>query len=130
MSVLTLSTPDDTERLGQTLARHLPEGRTVMYLDGDLGAVKTTTARALLHALGVERMMIPAGATVPDAGTLRPVEQQIAVAASVGRKARMKIVGDRLRPAHRHRRRQKGVDAAHPGGERSLDRRVEMHHLR
>lgn len=53
MSRLTLPAPDDTERLGQTLARHLPEGRTVMYLDGDLGAGKTTTARALLHALGV-----------------------------------------------------------------------------
>lgn len=53
MSALALPTPEDTERLGQALARHLPDGRLVMYLDGDLGAGKTTTARALLHTLGV-----------------------------------------------------------------------------
>ena len=48
-----LPAPEDTERFGQILARHLPAGPVVMYLDGDLGAGKTTTARALLHALGV-----------------------------------------------------------------------------
>lgn len=53
MNALILATPDDTDALGQALARHLPDGRAVMYLDGDLGAGKTTTARALLHALGV-----------------------------------------------------------------------------
>ena len=53
MSALALPTPEDTELLGQALARHLPDGRLVMYLDGDLGAGKTTTVRALLHALGV-----------------------------------------------------------------------------
>ncbi|MCX7556851.1 tRNA (adenosine(37)-N6)-threonylcarbamoyltransferase complex ATPase subunit type 1 TsaE [Xanthomonadaceae bacterium JHOS43] len=53
MSPLALPTPEATERLGQLLARHLPDRPAVMYLDGDLGAGKTTTARALLHALGV-----------------------------------------------------------------------------
>lgn len=50
---LALATPADTEHLGHTLAQHLPEGCIVMYLDGDLGAGKTTTVRALLRALGV-----------------------------------------------------------------------------
>lgn len=53
MSILALQTPDDTERLGRALARNLPEATATLYLDGDLGAGKTTTARALLHALGV-----------------------------------------------------------------------------
>ena len=53
MNALTLATPDDTDDLGRALAQHLPAGHVVMYLDGDLGAGKTTTARALLHALGI-----------------------------------------------------------------------------
>ena len=40
-------------RLGQRLAATLP-ARAVVHLQGDLGAGKTTLARALLRALGVE----------------------------------------------------------------------------
>ena len=43
---------DATEALGARLAQALPE-RAVAYLHGDLGAGKSTLARALLRALGV-----------------------------------------------------------------------------
>ena len=50
----TLFLPDAeaTGRLGSRLAEHLP-ARAVAYLHGDLGAGKSTLARALLRALGV-----------------------------------------------------------------------------
>ena len=41
-----------TEALGRALAANLP-ARAVLYLEGDLGAGKTTLARALLRGLGV-----------------------------------------------------------------------------
>lgn len=47
-----LEDADATAALGGELARHLPE-RAVVYLHGDLGAGKSTLARALLRALGV-----------------------------------------------------------------------------
>lgn len=50
---LRLSGPDDTEQLGRTIARALPPEPVLLYLEGDLGAGKTTTARALLRELGV-----------------------------------------------------------------------------
>lgn len=52
-SALTLHLPDEaaTIALGQTLAP-LVEGSMVIYLEGDLGAGKTTLVRALLRALG------------------------------------------------------------------------------
>ena len=43
---------DATARLGQRLADRLP-ARAVVHLEGDLGAGKTTLARALLQRLGV-----------------------------------------------------------------------------
>jgi tRNA threonylcarbamoyladenosine biosynthesis protein TsaE len=51
---LELDLPDvaATDALGRALARTLPR-RAVVYLEGDLGAGKTTLARALLQALGV-----------------------------------------------------------------------------
>jgi tRNA threonylcarbamoyladenosine biosynthesis protein TsaE len=53
-SAIRLSLPDsrDTERLGAALARTRPP-RAVVYLRGDLGAGKSTLARAMLRALGV-----------------------------------------------------------------------------
>ena len=42
-----------TDRLGEALARSRPP-QAVMYLQGDLGAGKSTLARALLRELGVQ----------------------------------------------------------------------------
>lgn len=49
---LELPTPSDTEALGATLAAACP-ARAVLYLEGELGAGKSTLARGLLRALGV-----------------------------------------------------------------------------
>jgi len=49
----TLADPAATDRLGQQLARAMPAS-AVVFLRGDLGAGKTSLARALLRALGVQ----------------------------------------------------------------------------
>lgn len=49
---LVLPDPDATDALGARLAQTRPP-RAVVYLDGDLGAGKSSLARALLRALGV-----------------------------------------------------------------------------
>jgi tRNA threonylcarbamoyladenosine biosynthesis protein TsaE len=55
---IELNLPDSgaTEVLGRALAGALPDTASmgaVVYLQGELGTGKTTTARSLLHALGV-----------------------------------------------------------------------------
>lgn len=52
MTQCFLDSAEATEALGVRLARGLP-ARAVVYLHGDLGAGKSTLARALLQALGV-----------------------------------------------------------------------------
>ncbi|MBB1087438.1 tRNA (adenosine(37)-N6)-threonylcarbamoyltransferase complex ATPase subunit type 1 TsaE [Lysobacter sp. SG-8] len=52
MVQIPLPDPDATEALGVRLARHRPPA-AVAYLRGDLGAGKSTLARALLRSLGV-----------------------------------------------------------------------------
>lgn len=49
---IELPDADATDRLGALLARTRPP-RAIVYLRGDLGAGKSTLARALLRALGV-----------------------------------------------------------------------------
>lgn len=50
---LSLRDADATDALGVALARTRPQ-RAVVHLSGDLGAGKSTLARALLRALGVQ----------------------------------------------------------------------------
>jgi tRNA threonylcarbamoyl adenosine modification protein YjeE len=50
---MILRGPDDTAALGAQIAARLAKGDAVA-LEGDLGAGKTTLARAVLHALGHE----------------------------------------------------------------------------
>lgn len=55
---MQLNLPDSgaTEILGRALAAELPDTASVgavVYLQGDLGTGKTTTARSMLHSLGV-----------------------------------------------------------------------------
>ena len=52
-SATTLADAAATDRLGQQLASALPES-AVVFLRGDLGAGKTSLARALLRGLGVQ----------------------------------------------------------------------------
>lgn len=52
MLELHLPTPEHTDLLGQALAATRP-AQALLELQGDLGAGKSTTARALLRALGV-----------------------------------------------------------------------------
>ncbi|WP_242106881.1 tRNA (adenosine(37)-N6)-threonylcarbamoyltransferase complex ATPase subunit type 1 TsaE [Luteimonas aquatica] len=52
-NALFLRESDDTDALARALAATQP-GRAVVYLHGDLGAGKSTLARAWLRALGVE----------------------------------------------------------------------------
>jgi tRNA threonylcarbamoyl adenosine modification protein YjeE len=51
-AVLELHSMADTEALGRRIANTLDRGDAVA-LEGDLGAGKTTLARAILHAMGV-----------------------------------------------------------------------------
>jgi tRNA threonylcarbamoyl adenosine modification protein YjeE len=51
---LSLPSPADTDALGAALARALPAQPVVAYLRGDLGAGKSSLARAMLRELGVE----------------------------------------------------------------------------
>ncbi|MEO6171116.1 MAG: tRNA (adenosine(37)-N6)-threonylcarbamoyltransferase complex ATPase subunit type 1 TsaE, partial [Lysobacter sp.] len=53
MAWFDLTDSAQTDRLGEALARSRPP-QAVMYLQGDLGAGKSTLARALLRELGVQ----------------------------------------------------------------------------
>jgi tRNA threonylcarbamoyladenosine biosynthesis protein TsaE len=72
------SLPDSraTESLGAALARAFPAESTgaVVYLQGELGAGKTTCARSLLHALGVTATVRSPTYTLVDSYPLDDLE--------------------------------------------------------
>ena len=71
---LALADSDATERAGALLANVLPQGDLIMYLQGDLGAGKTTLVRGLLRALGhISRVPSPTY-TLVEPYTLGPRE--------------------------------------------------------
>ena len=55
---LTLSSLEDTKKLGQELAKEIlkrkAEAAFVVFLDGDLGTGKTTLVKEIIFALGVK----------------------------------------------------------------------------
>lgn len=58
--VLTLEGSEATERLGRALAHTFPgaaDTHTALYLEGDLGAGKTTCVRSMLRAFGVSGLI-------------------------------------------------------------------------
>jgi len=57
-TTLPLNTLEDTEKLGQRLAEQLTPG-DVLLLHGDLGAGKTTLARAIIRTLCPEENEVP-----------------------------------------------------------------------
>ena len=77
MTTLWLADAGATERLGAALAATRP-AHAVVHLLGDLGAGKSTLARALLRALGVRL-------SVQQAAKFAPVAGQVASAALSGR---------------------------------------------
>lgn len=75
---INLDLPDSsiTEVLGAALARAMPALRdgAVLYLQGELGAGKTSCARSLLHALGVTAQVRSPTYTLVDNYSLANLE--------------------------------------------------------
>ena len=65
---LTLSSLEDTKKLGQELAKEIlkrkGEAAFVVFLDGDLGTGKTTLVKEIIFALGVKEKVISATFTI------------------------------------------------------------------
>ncbi len=98
--------------------------------NAEKSCVPSKLARGGIHRRRVERMMVPAGAAGEQRGPFRAHQQQVGVVAGRCGKARMEVLGNRMRPQHRGRGRQVGVDAADPRGIRTLRIRFEMDDLR
>ena len=84
-----------------------------------------------LHPRHVQRPMRPAGAPLPQRRRHGAVDEHIPVGAFPGRETGVEIGIRRQRhgPAHRHRIRQMGIGAAHPGIGRPLRRGGELDDL-
>jgi hypothetical protein len=66
---------------------------------------------------------------VQETRSLRAIQQQVRVVTCTRSEACMEFLADWCGPQHGHAGRQQRVDAAHPRGERTLDRGIEMHDL-
>lgn len=71
---IALPGPEDTDALGASLA-HTRPARGVVYLHGDLGAGKSTLARAMLRALGVHGAIRSPTYTLVERHALRGGEE-------------------------------------------------------
>ncbi len=72
---------------------------------------------------------MPAHTPLPQAGTLRPVNQQITIAPSARTETRMKFFTNGFSPTHSHAIRQMGIDSTDPGRQRTFHLRIKMRHL-
>ena len=81
------------------------------------------------HRGFVERAVGPAHPSGEQRRSAFGIDDDVAVMTPVRGKAGVKILTDRLRPAHGDIDRQMGIGAEHPGTRRALRFGVEMNHL-
>ena len=84
---------------------------------------------SVLHGILVERVMVPPGTPMPDARSLRTIDQQVAIASTIGRKSGVKRFRHRVCPAHGNGRRQEGINPAYPRRQRTIRSGIKMHDL-
>ena len=82
-----------------------------------------------VHALSIQWPVAISGAIAPQRRALRAVQDQVAIAPRLRRKAGVKIVRHRAGPVQAQIGWQMGIAAKHPGAWRALRLGVEVHHL-
>ena len=85
--------------------------------------------RRLVHAFCIKRIVYPPGTMAVQRGALKPIENQVTVAARGGRKPCMKAVINRLSPNYADVVRQIAVRTEQPATTATFTVCVEMHNL-